>query len=217
MGAFPVSLNRRQFILRSTALMAATGLALNALPAWAQEVDVDKLMEPGLLPENSMGPEDAKLTIVEYASMTCGHCAHFHKTTYPHLKKEYIDTGKVRFVFREFPLDPVAAGAFMLARSVPRDKYFDVIDIMFEQQRTWAFTDDPYNAMLKLAQQIGFTKESFEKTLSDQKLLEGIEANRERASKEFGVNATPTFFFNGNKVSGALTVAQLDEEVAKYL
>jgi protein-disulfide isomerase len=71
--------------------------------------------------------------------------------------------------------------------------------------------------MLKLAQQIGFTKESFEKTLSDQKLLEGIEANRERASKEFGVNATPTFFFNGNKVSGALTVAQLDEEVAKYL
>lgn len=212
-----MSLNRRQLILRSSAGLLLVGTVLPALPAFAQAVDVEELMKPGTLPDKVLGNEDAPLTIVEYASMTCGHCANFHKTTYPHLKKEYVETGKARFVFREFPLDPVASAAFMLARSVPEDKYFEVVDFMFAEQRAWAFTQDPYNSLLNFAKQIGFTQESFEKVLTDQALLDGINATRDRASSEFGVNSTPTFFFNGNKVSGAISPEEFDKEAAKYL
>nr|WP_244297535.1 DsbA family protein [Stappia indica] len=212
-----VSLNRRQLILRSSAGLLLAGTVLPAMPAFAQSVDVEELMKPGTLPDKVLGNEDAPLTIVEYASMTCGHCANFHKNTYPHLKKEYVETGKARFVFREFPLDPVASAAFMLARSVPEDKYFEVVDFMFAEQRAWAFTQDPYNSLLNFAKQIGFTQESFEKVLTDQALLDGINATRDRASSEFGVNSTPTFFFNGNKVNGAISPEELDREAAKYL
>jgi protein-disulfide isomerase len=212
-----VSLNRRQLILRSSAGLLLAGTVLPALPAFAQAVDVEELMKPGTLPDKVLGNEDAPLTIVEYASMTCGHCANFHKTTYPHLKKEYVETGKARFVFREFPLDPVASAAFMLARSVPEDKYFEVVDFMFAEQRAWAFTQDPYNSLLNFAKQIGFTQESFEKVLTDQALLDGINATRDRASSQFGVNSTPTFFFNGNKVNGAISPEEFDKEAAKYL
>lgn len=212
-----VSLNRRQLILRSSAGLLLAGTVLPAMPAFAQSVDVEELMKPGALPDKVLGSEDAPLTIVEYASMTCGHCANFHKNTYPHLKKEYVETGKARFVFREFPLDPVASAAFMLARSVPEDKYFEVVDFMFAEQRAWAFTQDPYNSLLNFAKQIGFTQESFEKVLTDQALLDGINATRDRASSQFGVDSTPTFFFNGNKVNGAISPEELDKEAAKYL
>lgn len=212
-----MSLNRRQLILRSSAGLLVAGTVLPALPALAQTVDVEELMQPGALPDKVLGSEDAPLTIVEYSSMTCGHCANFHKNTYPHLKKEYLDTGKARLVFREFPLDPVASAAFMLARAVPEEKYFDVIEFMFAEQRAWAFTQDPYNALLNFAKQIGFTQETFEKTLTDQALLDAINATRDRASSKFGVNSTPTFFFNGNKVSGAITPEELDRQAAKYL
>lgn len=212
-----MSLNRRQLILRSSAGLLLAGTVLPAMPAFAQSVNVEELMKPGTLPDKVLGNEDAPLTIVEYASMTCGHCANFHKNTYPHLKKEYVETGKARFVFREFPLDPVASAAFMLARSVPEDKYFEVVDFMFAEQRAWAFTQDPYNSLLNFAKQIGFTQESFEKVLTDQALLDGINVTRDRASSEFGVNSTPTFFFNGNKVNGAISPEELDKEAAKYL
>lgn len=212
-----MSLNRRQLILRSSAGLLVAGTVLPALPAFAQTVNVEELMQPGALPDKVLGSEDAPLTIVEYSSMTCGHCANFHKNTYPHLKKEYLDTGKARLIFREFPLDPVASAAFMLARAVPEEKYFDVIEFMFAEQRAWAFTQDPYNALLNFAKQIGFTQETFEKTLTDQALLDAINATRDRASSQFGVNSTPTFFFNGNKVSGAISPDELDKQAAKYL
>jgi protein-disulfide isomerase len=211
-----VSLNRRQLLLRASAGLVAAGTALPALPAFAQSVDAAKLLEPGVLPDKVLGDENAPVAVVEYASMTCGHCANFHKEAYPHLKSEYIETGKVRFVFREFPLDPVAAAAFMLARCAPEEKYFDVVDLMFEQQRSWAFTQNPYESLLKFARQIGFTQESFETCLKDQALLDGIYAARDRG-KEFGVNSTPTFFFNGEMERGALSVEQLDAAISAQL
>ena len=211
-----MSLNRRQLLLRASAGLVAAGTVLPALPAFAQSVDAAKLLEPGVLPDKVLGDENAPVAVVEYASMTCGHCANFHKEGYPHLKSEYIETGKVRFVFREFPLDPVAAAAFMLARCAPEEKYFDVVDLMFEEQRSWAFTQNPYESLLKFARQIGFTQESFETCLKDQALLDGIYAARDRG-KEFGVNSTPTFFFNGEMERGALSVAQLDAAIADHL
>src|SRR5262249_55815019 len=96
----------------------------------AGEVPMSDLLVPGPLGDEIQGQADAPVTIVEYASMTCPHCSHFHETTYPEMKKKYIDTGKVRFIFREFPLDQLAAGAAMLARCAGKDKYFPLIDAL---------------------------------------------------------------------------------------
>lgn len=207
---------RRQF-LKTTAL-AATALALaGTFPAFAQSVDLDELLKPGPLGDKVLGEDDAPVTIVEYASMTCGHCANFHKQTYADMKKDYIDTGKVRFIFREFPLDPVAAAAFMLARCAPADKYFEIVDIMFEQQRSWAFTDNPYQSLLDFSKQIGFTQESFEECLTNQCMLDAVNAVKDRGAAEFGVNSTPTFFINGEKHSGALSIDELGKIIEENL
>ncbi len=149
--------------------------------------------------------------------MTCGHCANFHERTWKPLKEQYIDTGKVRFVFREFPLDPVAAAAFMLARCAPAENYFEIVDTMFENQRAWAFTDNPYQSMLDFSKQIGFTQESFEECLTNQGLLDAVNAVRDRAANEFGVNSTPTFFINGAKHSGAMSIDEMGKIIEENL
>lgn len=211
-----VTQNRRQFLKTTALATAAFGLA-GSLPALAQSVNVDELMKPGPLGEKALGDENAPVTIIEYASMTCGHCASFHKRTWPDLKKEYIETGKVRFVFREFPLDPVAAAAFMLARCAPQDKYFEIVDTLFENQRSWAFTDNPYQSMLDFSKQIGFTQESFEECLTNQGLLDAVNAVKDRGANEFGVNSTPTFFINGERVSGALSIEEMGKLIEENL
>jgi len=211
-----VTQTRRQF-LKTTALATAT-LSLAATgSAFAQSVDVEELMKPGPLGDKILGEETAPVTIIEYASMTCGHCANFHKTTWPELKKQYIETGKVRFIFREFPLDPVAAAAFMLARCAPQDKYFEIVDIMFDSQRSWAFTDNPYQSLLDFSKQIGFTQESFEECLTNQGLLDAVNAVKDRGANEFGVNSTPTFFINGEKHSGALSIENMGKIIEENL
>ncbi|SUA99867.1 Thiol-disulfide oxidoreductase D [Pannonibacter phragmitetus] len=211
-----VNLTRRQLLASAAATTFAAALA-TSVPAFAQSADVAKLMEPGPLGDMVLGNEDAPVTIIEYASLTCGHCANFHKNTLPELKKQYIDTGKAKIIMREFPLDPVASGGFMLARCAPQDKYFDVLSAMFADQRSWAFTQDPYNAMLNFSKQLGFTQESFEACLGNQQLLDGITAVQERASKEFGVNSTPTFFVNGERIVGASSFDEFSKVIEKHL
>lgn len=208
------------FLTRRTALMAtaAATAAFAAAPSFvlAQEVpkssgtvDMDKLLQPGALPDEVQGPEDAPVTIVEYASMTCSHCAHFHETTWPTLKKDYVDTGKVRFILREFPFDPRAAAAFMLARCAPNGKYYPMVDVLFDKQNDWAFVKNAREPLENIAKLAGFTQESFEACLTNQKLLDDINSVRERGASEFGVDATPTFFINGKKYSGAMSVEQM--------
>lgn len=212
-----MTLSRRHLLQASAGLALTAGLASFPGLAFAQTVDQEELLKPGPLGDKILGDADAPVTIVEYASMTCGHCANFHKSTYPLLKSEYIETGKVRFVFREFPLDAVASAAFMLARCAPAEKYFDVIDIMFEQQRTWAFTENPYNALLNFSKQVGFTQESFEKCLTNQGLLDAVNAVRDRGANEFGVTSTPTFFINGAKHPGALSIEEMGKIIEENL
>ena len=181
---------------------APAALAQRKKPA-PTEVPVDELMKPGPLPDLVLGNADAPITVVEYASMTCGHCAHFHTTVFPTLKEKYVDTGKVRFIMREFPLDNLAAAASMLARCAGDGKTFPLISVLFAKQDDWAFVKgDPRPELLKFAKQAGFTQDSFEKCLTDQKLLDDIAAIRSRAAEKFGVNATPTFFVNGKKLNG---------------
>ena len=130
--------NRRQLMQLTAAgalaLTATTALSLGGWVGTAHALSVDDLMQPQALPDMALGEEDAPVTIVEYASMTCPHCAHFHETTLPGLKEKYIDTGKVRMIFREFPFDPRAAAAFMLARCAPKEQYFPLIDVLWKIQ-----------------------------------------------------------------------------------
>lgn len=176
----------------------------------AQSVDKAKIAEPGPLGDHVMGDANAPVTVIEYASLTCSHCAHFATTTFPELKKKYIDTGKVRYILREFPLDPVSAAAFMLSRCAPSERYYDVVDLFFEKQNDWAFTNTPLDSLNAMAKQIGFSQQEFEACLTNQSLLDGVNAVKDRGAKDFGINATPTFFVNGQVVRGALPIAEFD-------
>jgi protein-disulfide isomerase len=195
---------------RLFAASAVSALALGAAPALAQAVAMDQLMKPaGHLGDVVQGSADAKVTIIEYASLTCSHCAAFHERTWPALKTKYIDTGKARFILREFPLDPLAAGGFMLARC-SGDRREAMVDLLFKQQRNWTQTDKPVDALAALVKQAGFTQESFEKCLTDQRLLDGVLAVKNQGEKDFRVDSTPTFFINGNRHTGNMSIEEFD-------
>lgn len=185
---------------------AAAPAAKAELPQAEGEVDVAKLMAPGPLPEMALGKPDAKVTIVEYMSMTCPHCARFHNETFEAIKAKYVDGGQVRFIVREFPFDPRAAAAFMLARCAPEGQYFPMVSMLFKQQEQWAAAQNGRDALLQMSKLAGFTQESFEACLTNQKLLDDVNAVMQKGAKDFGVNATPTFFINGKKYSGEMSV-----------
>ena len=174
------------------------------------------LAPAGPLGDQAMGAENAPVTIIEYASMTCPHCAQFQARTFPKLKERYIDTGKVRFIFREFPLDPLAAGAFMLARCADKDKYFAIIDLLFGTQRDWV-VPNPLQPLLNVAKQAGYTEETFNSCLKNQQVLDGIQNVRDRAAKVLNVESTPTFFVNGKRVLGDVSIEDLEKEMKPYL
>jgi protein-disulfide isomerase len=217
-----VRITRREFCQRSaTVALSVALLTSTALPPFvtqalaADAIPPADLMKPDALPEMSMGNDKASVTVIEYASMTCPHCAHFQETTFPEIKKRYIDTGKVRYIFREFPLDTLAAAAFMLARCAGEkdsSRYFAMVDTMFRQQRTWA-VEKPIPPLMAIAKQAGFTEQSFNACLANQKMLEGIESIRQRAVDKFKVQSTPTFFINGTAYPGALEI----DEMAKLI
>jgi protein-disulfide isomerase len=216
---FAVYKSRRdllKFVVFGSGLGAA-GL-IEVAPALAQNarVDVEQLMAEGALPDVVEGQANAPVTVVEYASMTCSHCAAFATKVYPALKSKYIDTGKAKLILREFPLDPLATAGFMLARC-SGDKREAMIELLFAQQKNWAFVDKPLDGLLNVVKQTGMTQETFERCLKDQALYDKINMVRDRGAEKFGVNATPTFFINGKRVSGEMTIEQLDKEIAPLL
>jgi|SRR5215467_4732325 len=221
-----LAVTRRYVLIGTTALIAV--LAGGGYEFWnspdtaaaqsgpSGEVPMADLLVPGPLGDEIQGQADAPVTIVEYASMTCPHCSHFHETTFPEMKKKYIDTGKVRFVFREFPLDPLALAASMLARCAGKDKYFPLIDAFFAQQKDWV-VQKPLQPMFAIAKQAGFTQQTFDQCLANHQLEQGLVGERTRATQKFNVNSTPTFFINGKVFRGALTPEELDKQIAPYL
>ena len=216
-------ITRREFVVSAGALVATAALFSSALPAFAQSQE--ELMRPGPLPDLVLGKADAPVTIIEYASMTCPHCANFHKTTYPALKEKYIDTGKVRFIFREFPLDELAVAASMLARcaatekdnkAAAPEKGLAMISVLFNSQEKWAVRE-PIPPLLQIAKQAGFTQATFDECLKDQKLYEAILAMRERGSKDYKVESTPTLFINGKVQKGGASIEEMDKLIQPFL
>lgn len=198
------------------ALLSATALLALGLPARAQQ-DVTDLAALHTPPENgemAMGPETAKVTVVEYASATCPHCAAFHKETFPALKTEYIDTGKIRFIFREFPLNDAALAGFMLARCAPKEKYFPILDVIFDTLQEW--TKDPLNGLKGISQQAGFTAEQFDACLKNETVAKQILATRSSGEK-FGVAGTPTFFVNGKVLNGETSIEEFRKVIDPLL
>jgi len=212
-----LTISRRIFILTLAASTLAAAAVLGA-PALAQgTVSVMELHAPSALGDKPLGAAEAPVTVVEYASMSCPHCGAFHRETFDAFRQKYVDTGRVRFIFREFPLDASAFAAAMAARCAPSGRYYDVIDAYFDRQADWLGAPNQYEAMFAIAEPFGFTKESFEACLSNQALFEGLNAERTRASQKFGVEATPTFFINGQKRPGALTLEDLDAAIEPLL
>jgi protein-disulfide isomerase len=190
------------------------GAAAPALAQGAEDVAVSELMAGEALPDIPLGAADAPVTIIEYASMTCPHCAAFYATTFPELKKKYIDTGKVRFIFREFPLDPRAMAAAMLARCSGDDKRNAVVDLLFAQQKNWAFSQKPLEDLAGLLKQTGMGQAAFDACLKNQDLYDKILKVHNRGADKFGVAATPTFFINGKRQKGEITPDELDKLLA---
>lgn len=191
-------------ITRRHLLTAGTAFAgLSLLPASALAVDLAEFNKAPGLGEMTLGADQSKVTLTEYASATCPHCAAFHAETYGKLKTEYIDTKKIKFVFREFPLNDAALAAFMIARAAPKDSYFPLIDAYFDTLQTWA-AGNWVDGLFSIAKQAGFTREKFDATLKDEALAKAILAIRDGGAK-FGVNGTPTFFINGEIYEGDRT------------
>ena len=181
-----------------------------------KDPDVAELMAPGPLEDIVMGKPDAPVTIVEYASMTCPHCAQFHTAVLPQLKAKYIDNGEVRLILREFPLDGLAVAAFMLARCAGPDRYYPIVAALFETQGTWAVPGtEGKDKLLLIARQAGFSKEKFDQCLADKKLFNKIVAVRQQANEKFQVDSTPSFFVNGKRMKGEHQLKDFDAALAE--
>lgn len=209
-----LQLTRRDVVYGGASFVLATCVGLSI--ARADAVDVAELMQPSKLGDIAMGAENAPVTIVEYASMTCGHCANFSVKTFPQIKERYIDAGKVRYILREFPLDPLAAGAAMLARCAGKEKYYPLVESLFAQTSKWV-VPNPLPALFAIAKQAGFTQQSFDECLSNQKLLDDLEEVRKRGTDTFKVQSTPTFFINGERLLGDQPFSEFEKVIEKHL
>jgi protein-disulfide isomerase len=187
-------------INRRSAALALAGLAIGlwATHAQAEMNEIGKKLMAAVPPhgDKTLGDPKAPVVMVEYASATCPHCAEFHNTVWPEIKKDYVDTGKVFFVFREMPNDGLALGAFMLMRCLPDDKYFAGIEQMFREQDIW-MKGEPKVELLKIAAGFGLDQAGAEACLKNEAMAKAMNETRQRAYKEFRVKSTPSFFING--------------------
>lgn len=204
-----MSVTRRHFAAAAAVTAAAAGggvwwLGRDGTSATA-EIDPAELAKASPLGDMVLGATNAPVTIIEYASMTCPHCAAFHRIVFPELKAQYIDTGKVRFVFREFPTEVKAASCSMLARCIGKDsptRYHAAVDALFATQDQW-MANGTEDQLRRIALQAGMDGDGFNACMSNQTLLAGLQQSRDHAYAKLKVEATPTFFVNGARMVGA--------------
>lgn len=205
-------MKRRTFLAGASATAAACALSPSAFAQPASEA----LLAPGALPDKVFGSDDAPVTIIEYASLTCPHCRTFHVDVWPDLKERYVDTGKVRFIMREFPFDPRSTAGFMLARCAGDDKWYPTIDLLYRTQENWARTSDGSGALKSVMGMTGMDEAAFEACLQNEELMQQVQSVAE-AGRGFGVDSTPTFFINGQMYKGALSVDRFGEVIEPLL
>jgi protein-disulfide isomerase len=202
-------------MLKHIAVPAAALLFLTATPAVAQNDAAQPPAPSGNVADlklsdkdYALGPMDAKIVVVEYASLTCPHCAQFHTQVLPGLKKEFIDTGKIRYIYRDFPLDRLALGAAMIARCSGRDTFFGFIETFYGSQASWSRASNPAQALAKIARLGGMSQNKFDQCLKNVEIQNEILQQRLQASNDFKVQATPTIFVNGDRYGGGMTLDQ---------
>lgn len=203
------AITRRKLLVTGS---VATGLALGGfvLPAAAQGLQYSK-------GDMVLGDPDAPVEVIEYASMTCPHCRRFHDEVYPALKKDWVDTGKVRFVFREFPLDRYALQASMLARCGGEQKFFGFIDLLFKQQPNWTSASDPGAALRQIGLLGGVSGEAFDACMADESLVDMILATRLDGHQRMKVAGTPSVYVNGEKVGDPMDYADISDRIRSAL
>jgi protein-disulfide isomerase len=194
-------------VLSATAFAASSALAAPA-PEPDRTIDMATVLKPGSLPELAMG-DPSGVPVVEYGSLTCPHCASFSRDVFPALKKDYVDTGKVRYIFREFSRNPLDVAAFVLARCVGDDKAFAAIELLFSTQDKWAFVDKPLEPLIAAMRPTGLTRDQAITCLKDQSKADAIVAIGKRAVDEIKLSGTPTFVIDGKVFGGELTSDQL--------
>jgi protein-disulfide isomerase len=202
-----------------TGLAAVFGFSPLRLIGEVMAQNAADVAKPVSLPDMALGPADAKVTITEYASMTCPHCAAFNADVFPKIKAEFIDTGKVRYIFREFPLDIKAAAGSMLSRCIANGdaaKYFAVTDLLFKTQSDWVMKNTA-ESLARIGKQAGLTQEQVEACLKDQSLLDKIAADQKYASEVLKVDSTPTFFINGEKIKGETSLEEFEKRINPLL
>jgi protein-disulfide isomerase len=206
-------MNRRNFLTLAMAMLAA--------PAMAQTAeDNGKAMLEAASPlgDRVLGNADAPVTLIEYASATCPHCAEFHVDLLPQIKAQYIDTGKVKFIFREFPLDNMALAVFMLTRCLPEEKFFATTELFFRRQQLWAKVKDPSLEVSKIMVMAGMDKATFEACLKNVEVAKSMHEYARKSAADFGIKGTPALFVNGTYVEGHKTMdevkAALDAAIA---
>jgi len=167
-----------------------------------------ELMAPGPLGDRVIGKPNAPVTVIEYVSLTCPHCANFQKHLFPRVKKEFIDTGRVRYIVREFPIGHTSGTAAIINRCAPEDKYFFLLNQFLTRQPEWVSQEVRPDAIYSVAKSSGMSRETFDKCLSNQTIIDGLTEVKQRG-RQFGVIGTPTFFINGRKAQGEVTYDEI--------
>lgn len=189
--------------------------ALVLLAGVPAQADIAPLEEA--LDERVLGSPDAPVTMSEHSSLTCPHCANFHKDVFPKIKAEYIDTGKLKLVYRDFPLGNLAAAGSMLARCLPKEKFFGFTEVLFRSQAKWSTAEDPREELLKLTRFAGMTEDDFDDCLENEALFQGIKEVQEKDAKKWGIDSTPSFVLEGKVIKGGLAWKDFRDEIEKAL
>lgn len=168
----------------------------------------EQILEPGPLGEREYGNPRAAVTIVEYASLTCPHCRNYHANVFPKVKRQYVDTGKVRYIIREFPIGRTAGTAAMVTLCVPKSQYLSMVETFLRRQPEWVSQEVRPDAIYSVAKSSGMSRAAFDKCLSNQTIIDGLTEVKQRGRK-YGVIGTPTFFINGQKLQGEVTFEEI--------
>lgn len=206
----PQLLAKASFLIAAAIALAGFGPAPTA-PSTTGKIEPptrEELLRAGPLGERTLGNPNAPIVVIEYASLTCPHCRNFHANVFPQVKRQYIDTGKVLYIVREFPIGRSAGNAAIINRCAPPEKYFSLLDAFLSRQSEWVSQEVRLDAIYGVANSSGMSRETFDKCLSNQAIIDGLSEVKQRG-RQFGVVGTPTFFVNGRKAQGAVTFEQI--------